>query len=53
MNDSERLEMIRKAVERFNQKQSRTCGAMIEDYVYFIEDVEEALADSIEVVLDD
>lgn len=50
MTDSERLLLIKEALEIFNSKADTLYGTELEDYVDFIDRVEVALADRIEVV---
>lgn len=50
MTDSERLLLIREALEIFKSRSNTLSGIEIEDYVDFIDRVEIALADRIEVV---
>lgn len=51
MTDAERILMIRELVANMNKKATRPNGLEVQDYTYFLEDVETALADVIVVDL--
>lgn len=53
LSDKDRVVMIREALDQFNTKREPLYGPEIDDYVYFVEAVETALADRIDVVFDD